>query len=442
MSDIHSTGPFIAAIDQGTTSSRCIVFDKDGRIVSVEQKEHEQIFPKPGWVEHDANEIWANVQEVVAGAVEKAGITSADVKAIGITNQRETTLMWDKNTGEPVHNALVWQDTRTDALCRELGRNVGQDRFRRQTGLPLASYFAGPKVRWLLDNVEGLRKMEDPASAPSIRLSKGAHLVLKRTAPWKAALATPIDKYRITFALPWEDMLLLGTTDEEFEGDPADVRVTEADTAQILDEAAFSIRDQQLSRDLITYSFAGLRVLPGGPGDTSKAKRETVVTEGRGGMLSVAGGKWTTFRHIGRTVMKKLEQLPGHPLGNDFEPISELPGKMPLPGIANPRAVAHRLMVDGQASGASMASDTAKHLATHYGSLSFDIARLANEDAALAERIHPDAPEIWAQVAYARDHEWAETADDVLRRRTTLTIRGLATDEIRGKVDDLLAERN
>ncbi|MEU1377173.1 glycerol kinase GlpK [Streptomyces triculaminicus] len=154
----HAQGPFIAAIDQGTTSSRCIVFDRDGRIVSVDQKEHEQIFPKPGWVEHDAMEIWTNVQEVVAGAVEKAGITAADVKAIGITNQRETTLLWDKNTGQPVYNAIVWQDTRTDALCKELGRNVGQDRFRRETGLPLASYFSGPKVRWLLDNVEGLRE--------------------------------------------------------------------------------------------------------------------------------------------------------------------------------------------------------------------------------------------------------------------------------------------
>ncbi|MFI1971039.1 glycerol kinase [Streptomyces cinnamoneus] len=154
----HGHGPFIAAIDQGTTSSRCIVFDRDGRIVSVDQKEHEQIFPKPGWVEHDAMEIWTNVQEVVAGAVEKAGITAADVKAIGITNQRETTLLWDKNTGQPVYNAIVWQDTRTDALCKELGRNVGQDRFRRETGLPLASYFSGPKVRWLLDNVEGLRE--------------------------------------------------------------------------------------------------------------------------------------------------------------------------------------------------------------------------------------------------------------------------------------------
>ncbi|MGW3297536.1 glycerol kinase GlpK [Streptomyces xiamenensis] len=149
---------YIAAIDQGTTSSRCIVFDHDGRIVSVDQKEHEQIFPKPGWVEHNAKEIWANVQEVVAGALDKARITKDHVKAIGITNQRETTLLWDRRTGEPVHNAIVWQDTRTDALCRELGRNVGQDRFRRETGLPLSAYFAGPKIRWLLDNVEGLRE--------------------------------------------------------------------------------------------------------------------------------------------------------------------------------------------------------------------------------------------------------------------------------------------
>ncbi|AUH39340.1 glycerol kinase GlpK [Streptomyces sp. CMB-StM0423] len=149
-------GPFIAAIDQGTTSSRCIVFDTDGRIVSVDQKEHEQIFPRPGWVEHNATEIWRNVQQVVDGAVAKAGITRADVKAIGITNQRETTLLWDKNTGEPVANAIVWQDTRTAELCRQLGGTEGQDRFRATTGLPLASYFAGPKIRWLLDNTPGL----------------------------------------------------------------------------------------------------------------------------------------------------------------------------------------------------------------------------------------------------------------------------------------------
>ncbi|MEV0375377.1 glycerol kinase GlpK [Streptomyces sp. NPDC050636] len=158
MTDAHTAGPFIAAIDQGTTSSRCIVFDRDGRIVSVDQKEHEQIFPKPGWVEHNASEIWTNVQQVVAGALNKAGITRDSLRAIGITNQRETTVLWDKDTGEPVHNAIVWQDTRTDTLCKELGRNVDQDRFRRETGLPLASYFAGPKIRWLLDNVDGLRE--------------------------------------------------------------------------------------------------------------------------------------------------------------------------------------------------------------------------------------------------------------------------------------------
>lgn len=132
----RGTGPFIAAIDQGTTSSRCIVFDRDGLVVAVDRKEHAQILPRPGWVEHDAAEIWANVREVVAGAVGKAGLTAADVKAVGITNQRETTVLWDRRTGEPVHHAIVWQDTRTDALCRELGRNVGQERFRRETGLP------------------------------------------------------------------------------------------------------------------------------------------------------------------------------------------------------------------------------------------------------------------------------------------------------------------
>ena len=151
-------GRYIAAIDQGTTSSRCIVFDADGAIVSVEQQEHRQIFPRPGWVEHDATEIWTRVRSVVTGALRRAGIGPAELSAIGITNQRETTLLWDRRTGEPVHNAIVWQDTRTEALCRELGRNVGKDRFRRETGLPLASYFAGPKIRWLLDNVDGLRE--------------------------------------------------------------------------------------------------------------------------------------------------------------------------------------------------------------------------------------------------------------------------------------------
>ncbi|MFI1954307.1 FAD-dependent oxidoreductase [Streptomyces xinghaiensis] len=288
--------------------------------------------------------------------------------------------------------------------------------------------------------IDRLRRMEDKNSAPSIRLSKGAHLVLRRKAPWRAAMATPIDKYRITFALPWEDQLLLGTTDEPYEGDPADVRATETDIAQILDEAAHSVRDEHLSPDLLTYAFAGLRVLPGGPGGVEQAKRETVVTEGRGGMLSVAGGKWTTYRHIGRVVMRKLASLPDGALAEDMEPLSQLPRRVPLPGIANPNAVAHRLLVSRE-PGSRMDPLTARQLATHYGSLALDIARLADEDPALGERIHPDGPEIWAQVVYARDHEWAETADDVLRRRTTLTVRGLDTPDVRARVEEILAAR-
>ncbi|GAB2877553.1 glycerol-3-phosphate dehydrogenase/oxidase [Streptomyces mayteni] len=285
--------------------------------------------------------------------------------------------------------------------------------------------------------VDHLRRLENPGAAPSIRLSKGAHVVLRRSAPWRTALATPVDRYRITFALPWEDQLLLGTTDEPYEGDPADVRATEADIRQILDEAAFSVRDAQLDRSLLTYAFAGLRVLPGGPGGVESARRETVVTEGRGGMLSVAGGKWTTYRHIGRMVLRKLASQPTVPLGEDMEPLSGLVRRVPLPGVANPNAVAHRLLVDRD-PGARMDPLTARQLATHYGSLAFEIARLVREDPALGERVHPDGPEIWAQVVYARDHEWAETVEDVVRRRTTLTIRGLDTPEVRARVATVL----
>lgn len=148
---------YVGAIDQGTTSSRFIVFDKAGSVVSVAQKEHEQIFPRPGWVEHDPLEIWHNTREVIAAALGKAGIRATELAAVGITNQRETTVVWNRNTGEPIHNALVWQDTRADELCAQLAADGGRDRLRDATGLPLASYFSGPKLNWLLDNVAGAR---------------------------------------------------------------------------------------------------------------------------------------------------------------------------------------------------------------------------------------------------------------------------------------------
>ncbi|TQM82728.1 glycerol kinase [Saccharothrix saharensis] len=149
---------YVAAIDQGTTSTRCMIFDHSGRVVSVDQKEHEQIFPRAGWVEHDANEIWTNTRQVAAGALAKADLTTADIAAVGITNQRETALVWDRTTGQPVYNAIVWQDTRTDRICQDLAAlGGGQERYRDKTGLPLATYFSGPKIRWILDNVEGAR---------------------------------------------------------------------------------------------------------------------------------------------------------------------------------------------------------------------------------------------------------------------------------------------
>jgi glycerol kinase len=148
---------YIAAIDQGTTSTRCIIFDADAAIVSIDQREHQQLYPRPGWVEHDAAEIWHNTEAVVRGALDRAGLSRADMAAVGITNQRETTLLWDAETGEPVHNAIVWQDTRTDRLISDLAAGDG-DRFRERCGLPLATYFSAPKIRWLLDTVPGLRE--------------------------------------------------------------------------------------------------------------------------------------------------------------------------------------------------------------------------------------------------------------------------------------------
>lgn len=154
---------YVIAIDQGTTSSRAIIFDKQGSIISVGQKEHEQIFPKPGWVEHDPLEIWRNVQEVIGVALAKADLTRHDIAAIGITNQRETAVVWDKTTGEPVYNAIVWQDTRTQPIVDRLAAEGlgGVGRYKGDVGLPLATYFSGTKIVWILENVPGAREKAD-----------------------------------------------------------------------------------------------------------------------------------------------------------------------------------------------------------------------------------------------------------------------------------------
>jgi glycerol kinase len=149
---------YLGALDQGTTSTRFIIFDRSGRIVASEQREHQQIYPKPGWVEHDPEEIWRRTQEVIAGALQQRALQPADLAAIGITNQRETTILWDRKTGKPVNNAIVWQDTRVADSVAEFSGHGGQDRFRQQTGLPLSTYFSGLKIHWMLENIPGIRK--------------------------------------------------------------------------------------------------------------------------------------------------------------------------------------------------------------------------------------------------------------------------------------------
>jgi glycerol kinase len=148
---------YSAAVDQGTASTRFMIFDHAGRVVAIDQKEHEQIFPTSGWVEHNPLEIWQRVQEVITGALKKSGVDTRDIAAVGVANQRETTVVWNKTTGKPVYNAIVWRDTRTATICDELAKDGGQDRFRAKVGLPIATLFSGPKIKWLLDNIGGVR---------------------------------------------------------------------------------------------------------------------------------------------------------------------------------------------------------------------------------------------------------------------------------------------
>ena len=155
----------VMAIDQGTTSTRAMLFDHSGSVVGMAQKEHEQFYPKPGWVEHDPLEIWAATQEVIEKVLAETGISKEDIAAVGITNQRETTLVWDKTTGKPYYPAIVWQDTRTDMICNKLAEEGGQDRFRSVTGLPLATYFSGPKIAWMLENIPDLRQAAEEGKA-------------------------------------------------------------------------------------------------------------------------------------------------------------------------------------------------------------------------------------------------------------------------------------
>lgn len=277
--------------------------------------------------------------------------------------------------------------------------------------------------------IDKVRRLEDPSARASIRLSKGAHLLIEHpTRQWGAALVTPVDKSRVSFAVPWEGMLLLGTTDEAFEGEPDDISATLEDERQILSEAGHALSSDAVRPSLVRGRFAGLRVLPVARSRTARTRRETVITRGRSGMITVAGGKLTTHRRIAADVLEMLR--------SDLELPKVALRSAPLPGAADPIEQAATL----RAQLPELAPETAELLACSYGSLAADVIAYAGRVSHALEPLVQGQPEIRAQVHYARDEEWAVTADDVLRRRTTLALRLPDPASLHARVEALLAE--
>ncbi len=262
--------------------------------------------------------------------------------------------------------------------------------------------------------VDVVRRMEDQGARPSVRLAKGAHVLVSPAVPWAAAVTTPLAGGRVSFAIPWQGMLLLGTTDEPYEGDPGLVEATDADVEQIVAEARLALDPSVVDAASVRARFAGLRVLPVADGATSTTRRETIISTGPTGMVSVAGGKLTTWRRIGLDVVRHVNAGSGRPAPSRT-PVP-MPGALPLAGATAALLDAHP----------DLDRDVAAHLAHLYGSLATDVIAACEDRPELRERLHPDGPDVLAQVAYARDHEWALTVDDVARRRTTLWHRGLA----------------
>jgi glycerol-3-phosphate dehydrogenase len=269
--------------------------------------------------------------------------------------------------------------------------------------------------------VDRVRRLEDEHAGSSVRLSKGAHVLLPLDDAWTAALTIAQDDVRVTFAVPWYGMLLLGTTDEEHSGDPAAVAATPADVEQILGEASVALPGDAVARDRVRAAYAGLRVLPAGQGDSVSARRETVFSRSPGGMLNVAGGKLTTYRTIALEALDRLRTDLGlHRL--DRRP-------WPLPGAVG---------LDRIALAKDLDADIRANLLHLYGSLAAEVLAPAAGDPSLLERLHPGGPDIVAQVRYAAECEWARSVDDVLHRRTTCFHRGLDDDALRARVADIL----
>ena len=269
--------------------------------------------------------------------------------------------------------------------------------------------------------VDDVRRLEDPAAGTSVRLSKGVHVLVENGAGWTASLTIPQDDVRVSFAVPWYGMILLGTTDHAYDGDPADVAVEPADVDEVLGEARLALGPELTSPERVRASYAGLRALPIGSGESARARRETVYSVGRGGMLSVAGGKLTTYRKIALDALARLRgELGLHRLER---------APWALPGAAPGR---HRAL------GVELPPDVRAHLLHLYGNRAADVAALADDEPRLLDRLHPDGPDILAQAVYGARYEWASTPDDVLRRRTTVAWRGLDEARVQERVAAVL----
>ena len=317
------------------------------------------------------------------------------------------------------HGAVVLNGAEVVSLRTLAGRIAGADiRVDDETVAVTAGVVVNAAGPW----VDQVRRLEDPAAGTSVRLSKGAHALVVADSGWSAALTIPQDAVRVTFAVPWYGMLLLGTTESDFVGDPRDVTATPEDVEQILAEAAVALEPELVRRDRLRATFAGLRVLPAGEGESVSARRETVYSVGRGGMLSVAGGKLTTYRRIALGVLERLRgQLGLRAL--DTEP-------WPLPGAV---AGSEGPLLP------ELDEDVRTHLLHLYGALAAEVLAPAGRDRSLLDRLDPGGPDIAAQVLYAATHEWARGAEDVVRRRTTLAYRGLAGAQVMERVDRVLA---
>ena len=346
-----------------------------------------------------------------------AGLRSCALYADATTN--DTRLCLANVRAAELAGACVLNGAEVVALRSVRGRIAGADvRVDGDTVAVEARVVVNASGPW----VDHVRRLEDANAVPSVRLSRGSHALIPAEGAWRAALTIAQDEVRVTFAVPWHDMLLLGTTDAPYEGDPGDLAVEPAEIEQVLEEARVALDSPHLASEEVRAVYAGLRVLPVGEGGTATARRETVFTRSPGGMLNVAGGKLTTYRRIALEALERLRTDLGlHRVDKRA---------WPLPGASKLDAVT--LPVDVE-------PEVRRHLLHLYGSLAPQVLAPALEEPALLARLHPVGPDIAAQVRYAATHEWAHTVEDVVRRRTTLFYRGLADEATVARVAALLS---